>query len=315
MSNTEIECKECGQKFKTERSLHAHIKKHNLTVAEYYTKFYPRYNLFNGNPLPFKTKSEYFSKDFSNKSQMIQWLTKMQNTPKLSEYLKEKLANRIKEKSMSSAPCHIDLELSGLPPLDFYRKAFGSYSSACKAVDSQPLHPHAMVKGFFDHNELCNNMNIFIDTREQKPLSFNKSEKLKLDFGDYTTGGDFYSYTYVDRKSDSDFKSTLSVGLDRFKKELERAREFDSFVFVLVESSIDKIKKHNCFAPHKSNLSYIWHNTKTLARDYADVCQFLFSGGRKSSEFLIPRLLFYGKKLWTCDVQYYIDKKIEESKA
>ena len=153
-----------------------------------------------------------------------------------------------------------------------------------------------------------------IDTREQKPLSFGESELLKLDFGDYTVGGSDYSYTYIDRKSESDFKSTVSVGLDRFKRELDRVRQFNSFMYVLVESSIEKIKKNNVFAPHRSNLAYIWHNTKVLARDYSDVCQFLFSGGRRASEYLVPRLLKCGRDLWDCDVQYYIDKRIEERK-
>ena len=58
---------------------------------------------------------------------------------------------------------------------------------------------------------------------------------MKLDFGDYTAAGDYYTYTYIDRKSEGDLKSTLSSGnLDRFKRELERAREFNSYVFVVI---------------------------------------------------------------------------------
>ena len=57
-------CKECGQEFKSERSLHAHLKKHGLTMGEYYTKHFPRYNLLTKDPLPFKNKADYFSKDF-----------------------------------------------------------------------------------------------------------------------------------------------------------------------------------------------------------------------------------------------------------
>ena len=33
---------------------------------------------------------------------------------------------------------------------------------------------------------------------------------MKLDFGDYTCGGNYYDYTYVDRKSEQDLKGTLS---------------------------------------------------------------------------------------------------------
>ena len=66
-------CQECGQSFETERSLHAHFKKHGLTLAEYYTKHFPRYNLLTKDPLPFKNKADYFSKDFSTYNQMVKW--------------------------------------------------------------------------------------------------------------------------------------------------------------------------------------------------------------------------------------------------
>lgn len=309
-----LECKECGEKFKSERSLHAHIKKHNLTVAEYYTKFYPRLNILTGEPLSFKSKSDYFNKDFASRSQMIKWLDQQNGSESSKEYIIKKLKERIESKNMEKAPCSIDLDLSEMPPLDFYRRAFGSYGKVCSTLKVSPTYSEPIARGFFDENIKYDNMKIFIDTREQKPLTFPRSEALKLDFGDYTVGGDDYSYTYVDRKSGSDFKSTLSVGFDRFKKELDRTREFNSFLYVVVESSIEKITKDNSFAPHKVNLSYIFHNTKTLAREYSDVCQFLFSGGRKASEFLIPRLLGFGKELWRCDLQYYIDMRIKEKK-
>ena len=41
-------CKVCGAEFKTEKSLHAHLKAHKMYVADYYVKHYPRYNKLNG---------------------------------------------------------------------------------------------------------------------------------------------------------------------------------------------------------------------------------------------------------------------------
>lgn len=306
-------CKECGETFKSERSLHAHIKKHNLTVAEYYTKFYPRYNMQTGEVMPFKSKKEYFSKDFSSRSQMKKWISSNDRNI-VGKYIYQKLKKRIEEKGMNQAPCYIDLELSDMPPLESYRAIFGSYTKVCDKIGIKPMHATPLSLGFFEENSVYSDMEILIDTREQKPLKFISSKAHKLDFGDYTVGGEHYSYTYIDRKSEPDFKSTFSVGLDRFKRELERAREFNSFMYVLIEGDIESIKKNNVFAPHKSNLSYIWHNTKMIAREYCDVCQVLFSGGRRASEFLVPRLLKFGKSLWNCDVQYYIDKRLEEKK-
>ena len=151
-------------------------------------------------------------------------------------------------------------------------------------------------------------MNIFIDTREQKPLSFPRSQALKLDFGDYTVGGDDYNYTYVDRKSEADFKSTFGMGFKRFCAEMDRVRQFESYLYIVTESDLGTIAKNNNFGAHKSNLQYIYHNMRKLLREYAGHCQFLFTGNRAKSEEIIPKLLYFGKDLWKCDIQYYVDK-------
>ena len=41
---------------------------------------------------------------------------------------------------------------------------------------------------------------------------------MKLDFGDYAVGSPHYDYTYVDRKGETDFKSTMTTGFNRFTK-------------------------------------------------------------------------------------------------
>jgi hypothetical protein len=196
--------------------------------------------------------------------------------------------------------------------MDIYKDFFGSYNSICKDLDIAPMFDKNLPKGFFE-DSVDESIKIFVDTREQKPLKFSNSDKMKLDFGDYTAAGENYSYTYIDRKSEGDFKTTLSAGnLDRFKRELERARTFNSYIFVVVESNIEKIKKGNVFASHKVNLPYIWHNMRVLSHEYRDVCQFVFAQSRKGSQRIIPKILKYGKKLWDVDLQYFIDKRIHE---
>ena len=282
-----FDCKECKETFKSERSLHAHFKKHNLTVAEYYTSFYPRYNKLNGEPLPFKNKDEYFNKDFSTHQQMIKWCN-ASDPLEVKEYLGHQLKHRIKSK---------ELEL------------YGSYSKACEDCGVEPLYNKSLPPEFWESSEEIDNLDIFIDTREQQPLEFNKSTEMKLDFGDYTLGGDYYDYTYIDRKSESDFKGTLGKGLDRFRKEIDRCREFNSYLYIVIESDIKKIYKNNNFGPHKSNLTYIFHNMRDLIKDYPRRCQFIFTGSREKSVELIPKLLYYGKDLWQVDMQYFLDAR------
>ena len=51
-----FKCKECDKEFGTEPAMHRHIKIHDMTLADYYTKNFPRKNLLTGELLPFKNK-------------------------------------------------------------------------------------------------------------------------------------------------------------------------------------------------------------------------------------------------------------------
>ena len=44
-------------------------------------------------------------------------------------------------------------------------------------------------------------------------------------------------------------------------------------------------------------------------------CQFLFSGSRKMSEEIIPRLLYKGKEVWSTDMQYFLDHELDRRNA
>jgi uncharacterized C2H2 Zn-finger protein len=301
-----LKCKECGKVFKDDNGLHRHLKAHNMSVAEYYTKHYPRKNKLTGDPLPFKNKFDYFNTDFSTRAQLIKWCDK-ENSDKVNPYILKQLKNRVEQKQLKYAPNHIEVEINKLPPIDVYKRNFGGYGQACKELGLEPIYNKGITKDFFQKKNSIEEIPIYIDTREQKPLSFKKSKDMKLDFGDYTMGGDNYTYTYVDRKSEGDFKGTLGGGFKRFRRELQRAKDFNSYLYVVTESSITNIQRNNNFGPHKSNLAYLWHNMRLLTHEFKGHCQFLFTGNRGTSELVIPKLLYYGKELWDVDLQYFFD--------
>ena len=307
MENNVHTCKICEKTFDKERGLHAHLKAHQVTQAEYYCQYYPRFNKLSGDPLPFRNKADYFHKDFSTYQQLLKWCNQTSDE-EVGPYVLQQLKHRITEKNLAFAPCHLELKQKKLPPIEVYQRIFGSYNEACSQAGVEPLYGKAVKKQFFVEEEKFSNLNIFIDTREQKPLSFPKSQALKLDFGDYPVGGDDYNYTYVDRKSESDFKSTFGMGFNRFCAEMERVKQFESYLYIVTESDLGTIAKNNNFGAHKSNLQYIYHNMRKLLRKYPGHCQFLFTGNRMKSEEIIPKLLYFGKDLWESDIQYYLDK-------
>lgn len=307
---TEYTCKECGKVFPTERSLHAHIKGHGMYLAEYYCKHYPRTNLLTGEQLPFKSKEDYFGKRFRDRSELNKW-AKISPEEEVKAYLLEQLENRVKNKNLLRGPSHLELELSDMPSIDLYKEFFGSYSKACLKVGVKPLFYRALVDDFFKDDLSIKEIEVVVDTREQKPLQFQNPKSMKLDFGDYTSTGEHYTKTFVDRKSEGDFKSTMCTGFDRFRKELERARDFGAYLYIVTESSINRIVGNNNFGAHKSKLPYVWHNMRVLSHDFADNCQFIFTGNRDASKRVILKLLTHGDKLWNTDIQYYIDKHNE----
>ena len=49
-----FKCKECGEDFTFLRSLHAHIKKHDMVLGDYYVKNYARKDKLTGELIQFK---------------------------------------------------------------------------------------------------------------------------------------------------------------------------------------------------------------------------------------------------------------------
>lgn len=299
-------CKECGKEFDKLRSLHTHLKGHDMYLADYYVKHYQRRNKLTGELLQFKNYKDYFSKDFSFRSELMQWC---KEAPKqeVEEYILKMLRDRIEDKKMTHAPSTVELYAGKMPSIDVYKDLFGSYTKAAELCGVKPRLGKPLTDEFLKD---FSNTPILIDTREKLPLQFKSSSLLKLDVGDYAVTGDLYAYTYVDRKSFSDFCSTMSQAYKRFARELTRCREIGAFLYVVVDEGLYCLHKVNSMSRQKHNMDYVMHNMKELQASFADCCQFVFSGSRENSQKLIPKLLVLGDKCWGTDIQYYIDNKI-----
>ena len=99
---------------------------------------------------------------------------------------------------------------------------------------------------------------IVIDTREQNPLVFRKSKIFEgtiskmLNVGDYSLEG-YEDKIAFERKEIGDLFGTLGKGHKRFKKELERAKDYEYFA-IIIESPFNLVYEKSYSDAHYSKM-------------------------------------------------------------
>lgn len=304
-----FKCLECNEEFGSRKSLHAHIKKHDMLLGDYYVKHFKRRNKLTGELLPFKNYDDYFNRDFSQPHQLLEWCDKAPYT-EVKTYITKLLQDRIDRLNLDYGPSNLELVTAGLPPIDVYKRFYSSYTDACKACGVLPWLDKPLLKEFWEKD--FKHVSIFVDTRERKPLWFPKTKPLKLDVGDYAPEHAYFNYTFVDRKTLQDLCSTVTASYNRFCNELDRCREIGCFVFVVIEVPFEEMGYRNRRNYKKWNLPYVYHKMREIQMMYKDCCQFVFGGTRKDCADLIPRLLVLGQKLWKTDIDYFWNKHLNK---
>jgi hypothetical protein len=306
-------CKVDGKEFKDEKSLHLALRGYGLNKEKYYHTYYPRKDLLTGDIINFKSKEQYFSNDFNDKNNMKKWL-KEQTIEKAQEYCKELLIKRKKDKKLTYSPSQVELRTIMSPSIIFYNKIFNDYYDICSdlGLENRFIHPKNISNQF--KNKLNSQHTIYVDTREQNWLKFDIPFEIKtLPYGDYTCNNDNCN-CYIERKSLSDFISTLSVkNFDRFKNEIEKAYLNNSYLVIIVEEKLSNALSFQ-YLPHiskkiKATPEYIFHNVRELLQTYNNI-QFLFVDGRNEMKRMIESVFasncFYKK----IDLQLAYDMKL-----
>lgn len=306
-------CKIDGKEFKDEKTLHLSLKGYGLNKVKYYQTYYERRDLLTGELINFKTKEQYLNSDFNDKNNMKKWL-KQQPLDKAQEYCKQLLIKRKENKNLIYSLTQIELRTIMAPSIIFYNKIFKDYYDVCSSLGLENKFIHPNLIGDHFKNKLNQKDIIYVDTREQSWLKFNIPFEIKtLPFGDYACSNDNCG-CFIERKSLSDFISTLSVkNYDRFKNEIEKAKKNNSYIIVMVEEILNNALSFQ-YLPHiskkiKATPEYIFHNVRELLQEY-DNLQFLFVDGRKEMTRLIESIFaskcFYKK----IDLQLAYDMKI-----
>ena len=311
-------CKECGREFKTERSLHAHLKAHKITVGQYYQQYYPRYDLYSGKLITFKNKKLYLKKDFNSLSNFRRWV-ETEDLQVVKNYCSHLIAKRKKEKGMSYSMSQIELRSLKMPSVRIYNKLFGDYYELCSSLGLKNKFENFDT---VDHlkNSALDDYTIYIDSREQKPLIFKERPTVVrgLKFGDYAFENEKVECKCrIERKSLADLVGTLSPhNFDRFRKEIERAKENDSHLVILIENSLKHAtsfdflrrarSKERIFKDTKITPQFLLRQIRRLIQEYPFI-QFLFVNGRKEASRVVQKIFEHGDIYKKVDLQYAYD--------
>lgn len=129
-----------------------------------------------------------------------------------------------------------------------------------------------------------NKLPIAIDTREQLPFDFkNYTDNIHimtLNTGDYSLAGYEKNIT-IERKSIGDLASCMTVGRERFCRELERMKDFESAA-VIVEQPLNLITNGH----YRSSLNPVSFEQSILSFIIKYRVPFLFGKNRSHASWL-----------------------------
>ena len=300
-----ITCKVCSKEFDGDLNFHKHLKSHKYTQAEYYQKFFPRYDAYDETIIRYKNKEYYFGTYFNSKSNFKRWLSN--KTPKeCQEYVYKFLTARKVRKELIYSPSQAELKTLMMPGIKYIDERLGGYNAICEKIGFKLR----FNKKSLDAKEFKNILNkvIFSDTREQRPLDFdNQTRKEGLSFGDYRMAG---SEVYIERKSIADAWGTLTGGFNRFEKEVIRAKDANAYLVILIEGPFSELEKFplqkQVAGKIKISVEFVYHSIRELMQKYQHI-QFLFVKNREEASRVIQKMFAADNQVKDVDMQLAYD--------
>lgn len=307
---TITKCKICGGDFGDIKSFSQHLlKDEKIKQSDYVEKYINKKDKWSGEPIPFKNFKHYEETDFTCRENFRKWAVKRAPKEEVLQYCFDFLKKRVKTRGLQYAPSHTELRaLNCLSIVGFESLLEGgaaAYNLFCQnELGLKPRFSYA------DKIEIpfMENLKIFVDTREQQPLTFPCSVEFKsLNVGDYACAPPHESKVVVERKSMEDLVGTLGKGLPRFKKELQRADDQGIYLVVVVEEKLDTVLNYEGKANVQKfgNVS-IFGVVRQLMQSHLNL-QFLFANDRAGSSKKIQTIFGLGDKASTFDLQYKHD--------
>lgn len=140
---------------------------------------------------------------------------------------------------------------------------------------------------------------LIMDTREKLPLDFSYSKSVdsvvrkKLDATDYSILG-FENKWGCERKARGDLVNTLLGDHDRFKREMERLKDYDE-AYILVEGTHEELAKYCLHFGNGKALNTIYGTLLKYEKYYPVTVQFC-KDRRFMSDYIIRKAKEYLEK-------------------
>ena len=293
--------------FKTEAEFKKYLRREKILMAEYFEKFEPRYDLYSNEVIKYKDRASYLSTYFNDKRNMSKWL-KIQDKETSLNFIKNRFKFRKEKDELQFVPSQLESRsLKEVPSINAY--PYIKEDIVWEGLNLKQRFIYEEVDYKFDN---LDEAIIGIDTREKDRLDFKgiKTIKHKFDFGDYGFINEpYFCNIFFERKSITDLWGTMSKGYDRFCREIERAKDSGAYVIVMIDYAYSKATGYNFNKRYsKSTSKFIFHRIRKMLQTYDNV-QFVFSGGRDQSEYLIKKIGLIGEKAKMYDLQYLLDTK------
>jgi hypothetical protein len=300
-----LKCKICPKQVADHIDLITHLKYHKISAKAYFNQYLPKQDLLTGDKVDYKSFEQFYISDFVDKRNLKLWLKEIPKSEACA-YLKQKLKLYCDLKGLEYAPSQTEIKtIACLPSIDIFELyCEEDFNSICDSINLKNKFNYSNTYKQADFSNYSNT-HIVIDTREQTPLKFKGLNIIssKLECGDYAKSTD--ANLAVERKSLNDFYSTLSGGLERFKKEIARAKTLGTYVVVLTECKLNTV----LYAKRKFGAcsgDFVMHHMRQVCREFDNV-QFVFCDGRAEASQQTLYILEMGDKARDTDIQYLFD--------
>jgi len=301
-----ILCEVNTVEYETVEEVHKCLRKFKVKQSDYYEDNFPRFDLSTGEKISYKNYDQYWSQDFLKKNNIKKFIKEKPDEAKI--WAIDWLKRRKENKGLSYAFSQIELKSLTCPTMLYY-DSVGGYYNIAKELGFKRRYLDKDLK----FTPLLDSTVIIQDSREQKPLKFKyKTIVEKVNCGDYAIKDSPYD-VYIERKSLGDFIGTLSgKNLERFERELQRARDNKHYVVMLVESKLTQalsfdylphINKHTRITP-----SHIFKNLRDLLQKYPLSFQAVFVTGRTEAQEKAIKIFELGAQAKKVDLEYCYEK-------